>query len=44
VESCCEFCIEPTGSMKLPGNYRVASRVVFSSVELVTGTDVLDYS
>jgi hypothetical protein len=41
VESSCEFGIEPAGSMKCLGNYRVApqlvvSLVVLSSVEIAS--------
>jgi hypothetical protein len=40
VKSSCEFGIEPSGSNKMLGNYRVSkqlgiSRVVLSSIELV---------
>jgi hypothetical protein len=40
VESSCEFDNEPSGSLKIVGNYRVASQlvaslVVLSSIELV---------
>jgi hypothetical protein len=36
VESSCEFGIEPTGFHEMLGNYRVVSRVVLSSIELVS--------
>jgi hypothetical protein len=36
VESSCEFGIEPFWFHEMLGNYRVASRVVLSSIELVS--------
>jgi hypothetical protein len=43
VRSPCEFGIEPAGSIKMLGNYRLfyqleASRVVFSSIESASRT------